>query len=121
MTILFELGISSADAVTLYPTWDMDSNKKKMETSLKTLSGKGFVYKWGDYERWILKCEYYTVADAAIVNSWHDTNTELLFFITSDSITEVHSVRSMGKDRPFTEYQKPYTDKMKGKIILETY
>ena len=61
------------------------------------------------------------VGDAAIVNSWWDTNTKLLFFITSNSVTEIHSVMIMNTETPFAQYVNPFDDKMKGQVELEGY
>ena len=41
--------------------------------------------------------------------------------ITSGDITEVHSVVLMNKDTPFQQFNKPYADKYKGKVLLEGY
>ena len=121
MSIVFELGISSADAVTLLPEWDYKKDNPKIESEIRAMSGRSYVYKWGDYEQFKFSCNYTPSSIAAVVNSWWDTNTELLFFITSDSVTEVNSVRIVDKSRPFEEYQRPYTTKMRGTVTLETY
>jgi len=121
MSIVFELGISSADAVTLLPEWDYKRDKPKIESEIRAMSGRSYVYKWGDYEQFKFSCGYTPSSIAAVVNSWWETNTELLFFITSDSVTEVNSVRIVNSNRPFAQFQQPYADKMSGGITLETY
>jgi len=118
---IYELGISSADAIQLYPEYDYAPDLRKIETVMRTPSGRMWAYKWGDYHRWKFTVNYVPVADAAVVNSWYDTNTELLFFVTSGSATEVNSVMLRGKSRPLIGYNKPYNDQMRGKIQLETY
>jgi len=121
MTVEFQLGISSADAVTLTPEYDYDADEKKIQSDFRTLSGRLYQHKWGDFKSWNFSVKYFGNSDASIVNSWWNTNAELLFFIVEDgSVTETNSVMLTG-GRPFTKYSKPYFDKMDGKIELETY
>ncbi len=121
MALTFELGISSADAVTLYPEYDYKGGEVQLRNQMRTPSGKGYLYKHGDYKKFQFSIQFLPASDASLVNSWWDTNTELLFFITSSTATEVHSVVIMNKDTPFQQFNKPYADKYKGKVLLEGY
>lgn len=121
MALTFELGISSSDAVTLYPEYNYKGGEVQLRTEHRTKSGKMYLYKWGEYRKIQFNVNYLPASDASLVNSWWDTNTELLFFITSDTATEVHSVVLMNKDTPFQQFNKPYADKYKGKVLLEGY
>ena len=117
----YELGPSSNSAVTLVPEYDYQKRVVKNESKLRTLSGKQYTYKWGSYTEFEFGLEYVAASDAAIVNSWFESNTELLFLITSSTATEVHSVMVQGEESPLAEYNKPYDNLFKGKIGLSTY
>lgn len=121
MTLVFQLGPSSATAVTLRPEYDYAEPDRKIESRHRTLSAKEYVYRWSSYERFEFSVQYVPAGDAAIVNSWWDSNTNLLFFITSDSTTEVHSVRLGGEEKPLTGFNPPYHTYRQGKILLEGY
>jgi len=121
MSTTYELGISSADAVTLYPEWDYSKGERQVRTEHRSKSGKLKLYKWYDYEKIYFQNNWMTASNAALVNSWWDSNTELLFLITSSTVTEVHSVMIMNDETPMASYNKPYNDHFKGKIELEGY
>lgn len=121
MALTFELGISSSDAVTLYPEYNYKGGDVQLKNQARTLSGKLYLYKRGDYEKFQFSVNYLPASDASLVNSWWDTNTKLLFFINSSTATEVHSVILMNKDTPFQQFNIPYADKYKGKVLLEGY
>lgn len=121
MALTFELGISSSDAIQLYPEYDYKDNEKIIESKHRTLSGKAYNYKWGEYERFEFSLNYVTEANALIVNSWWNSRAELLYFVTSDSTTDVYSVMIMNNENPLSGYNKPYDTYRKGKIILESY
>ena len=119
--LTFTLGISSADEVQFYPNFDYSNALRQIQNVHRSRSGKRKVYKWGDYRKANFTVEFVPSSSAAIVNSWHSTNTELLLFVTSGSVTEVHSVMLVGVDEPFAQFQEPYDDLMKGKLSMETY
>jgi len=121
MSTTFELGPTSATAVTLYPEWDYWNGEKQVRTEKRAKSGRLRVYKWYDYERIDFGLNWVPASDAAVVNSWWDSNTELLWFVTSDSTTEVHSVMILNEETPLAAYNKPYNNYYKGKIELEGY
>ena len=121
MSLIFELGINSADAVTLYPNYDYEAPEIKIKDKHRTASGRLFSYKWGSFQRFRFSTEYVPASVAALVNSWWSSEAQLLFFITSESATEVHSVMLVGDDQPLAEFSKPYIDKYRGRIVLETY
>jgi len=117
----FELGISSANAVTFYPEWDYKAGKIQIRNEHRTRAGKLTLYKWSDYKTFEFEVNWVTASDASHVNSWFDTNTELLFLITSSGVTAVHSVMLVGKETPLAQYNKPYENYYKGSILLEGY
>ncbi len=110
-----------ANLVQLFPEYDYKGGEIQLRNQMRTPSGKGYLYKHGDYDKFQFTVNYLSGPDAAIVNSWWDTNAKLLFLITSDDITEVHSVILMNKDTPFQQFNKPYADKLRGKVLLEGY
>lgn len=121
MTTTFELGISSADAVTLYPEWAYSFGEKQVRSEYRTKSGRLDIYKWYDYKKIKIPLNWVTGSDMAVVNSWWDSNTKLLFLITSDSVTEVHSVMIMNDETPLAQFNRPYNDYYRGTIELEEY
>ena len=50
MSLTFELGINSATAIQLSPEYDFKDAKKLIESKHRTLSGRQYDYKWGEYE-----------------------------------------------------------------------
>jgi len=121
MSTTYELGISSETAITLYPEYDMKNGEKQIRNEHRSKSGKLRLYKWGDYNKISFSLNWVPAADAAIVNSWWDSNTELLFLVTSDTETQVYSVMILNTDTPLSEYNAPYRDYCKGKVQLEGY
>jgi hypothetical protein len=121
MSTTFQLGISSANAVTLIPEFDFKRPKKQIRSQQRTRGGKLKLYKWSDYQTINFSVELVPSSDTAVINSWWDSNTELLFFINSGSATEVHSVMILNKETPLAAYNKPYNNLYKGKIQLEAY
>ena len=122
MALTFTLGIDSSTEVTLPPEYDYQAPTVKIDSRFRSKSGKLYTYKWGDYDKFDFSVQYLSNSSAAIVNSWWSTDTELLFFVASDNgNTEVSSVMIQNKSEPFTEFQPPYIEYKKGKILLETY
>ncbi len=122
MTITWELGISSATAISLIPKFSYRRSKRqirRMERSRNT--GELFIYKHGDFTKYRVPVTFLSNFDSGIVNSWWDTNTQLLFFITSGGVTEVNSVMIMGSESPLQQMQKPFSEFFKGTIRLEGY
>jgi len=121
MALTFQLGISSVDAITILPGYSSKFSEKQLRSEIRTQNGRAYIYKWGDYYQAKLKVDFISGANASIINSWWDTNTELLFFINSSTATEVHSVFIANKIKPLDTYIKPYDNYLKGAITLEGY
>ena len=113
------LFISSGIDVSLDPEFNFRDTEKKIETRHRTKSGREYVYKWGDYKKWSFGVTYVDSSFKAIVNSWWNTNTELLFMKQGETL--VYSVRLMNNNSPINAFIKPYDDLFKGKIDLGTY
>ncbi len=121
MSLNIELGITSADAVTLIALETSTFGKRQIKSDHRSKGGKHYLYKWGDFKKIKYDLKLMPASDTALINSWFDTNAELLLFITSDSVTEVHSVMIMNDETPLAKVQKPYTDLYNGKLELESY
>ena len=121
MSTNYYLGTSSADAVTLLPEKSYRAGKKQIRSVLRTRGGGLFLYTWGDYEKYKIPVDYMPASAASLVNSWWETNTELLFFVESGGATEVHSVMILNTDTPMDSHAPPYVDKYKGTIKQEGY
>jgi hypothetical protein len=121
MTIKFELGMSSATAIQLYPEYDYKDSEKLIESRHRTLGGRQYNYKWSDYDNFEFSLNFVSEANASIINSWWNVRADLLYFVTSGSNTDVYSVMLMNNEKPLSGYNKPYDTYRKGKIILQTY
>lgn len=121
MALTYELGITSQTAIELKPEYDYKESQVQIKNVHRTRSGRLRTYTWADYKHFEFTARFVTAENAAIVNSWFDSNAELLFFITSDSTTEVHSVVITNPDSPFQQHIKPYRTYYQGKISLEEY
>ncbi len=115
----YRLYLDSNNGVSLDPHWDFSYGFKKNEQSHRTQGGKLFKYKYSHYEAWKFKVDFISSADAAIINSWHVSNTLLLF--KNESATAIFSVLLTGRKTPMSKLVKPYDDEYKGTIELETY
>lgn len=115
----YVLFISSGVDVSFNPEYDFTDQESKIETRHRTKSGREYVYKWGDYKKFKFSVSYVNSSFKSIVNSWWNTNTELLFMKQGE--TQVYSVRLGGKKSPIGKFIKPYDDNFKGTIDLGTY
>lgn len=116
MYILF---VDSSNSVSFDPEWDYEEDDKKIENRHRTRSGKEFVYKWGDYRRRKFSVSFVDSSTAAIVNSWWNSNTPLLFMREGD--TDITSCYLIGRDKPLGKFVKPYDNLYKGVIELGEY
>lgn len=114
------LFVDSANSISLEPEWGMTQPDKKIESSHRTKSGKRYVYKWGEYQQFKFSLKFVSSGNAAIINSWWNTNTELLF-MDEDDITTVSSVMIQNSKKPLTKKVKPYVEYSQGTIDLGTY
>lgn len=121
MSIIFKLGINSNTAVTIRPDFDYELGKKQIRNDHRTRGGHLYMYKWSDYIKIKFKTEFVPATDAAVINSWFDTNTDLLWFVTSGGVTDVYSVVIVNDDTPLKAHTAPYAEYYSGKIELEGY
>lgn len=115
----FRLFVDSATGVDVEPEWDYERKDKKIEDRHRARSGAEFVYKWGEYIGIEFSVKFVNSSFQAIVNSWWNTNTDLLFMEVGG--TEVFSVHIVNKDTPVGKVIKPYVDQFQGKIKLGGY
>lgn len=85
MSLTVELGPTSATAIDLKVDYASIHGKGQLSSKHRTLSGKMYVYKHGDYIKNRFNVNYMSAPNAAIVNSWWENNTELLLFVNSSS------------------------------------
>ena len=78
--VTFKLGISSVDAITIRPEYDYSSIKKRIESKHRTRSGRMFKYHWSNYVKIGFTLDYIAGGNASVINSWWNSDTELLFF-----------------------------------------
>lgn len=117
----YMLGITSVDAIQLYPEYNFKEGKKQIRSDHRSKSGRLRLYKWGEFHKLKFKVNYIPASEAAVINSWWDSNTELLWFVTSDTATDVTSVMILNKETPINQYNEPYSDMRKGVLQLESY
>jgi len=113
------LFVDSSNTVSFYPKWDMKRQDKKQQSEHRTRAGNLYRYNWGSYDQFRFSVDFVNSSDAAIVNSWWASDTELLFM--DEDTTQVHSVLMMSKTPPLTSRVKPMIDQFKGTIDLSTY
>jgi len=121
MTFRLSLGPSSATEITVYPEWDYGFQTNQTRSDMRTPAGKLYQYNFGSYQTFDLDLKYVPSSEAVVVNSWFDSNTKLLFFVTSGTATEVHSVVMMNDESPFNQFEEPNESLWKGSIELGTY
>lgn len=115
----FNLFVDSAIGVLLEPKWNFKDVSKKIETQHQAMSGRRYVYKWGNYEGAKFSVEYVDSATASLVNTWWLNNTNLLFQSAGD--TAVTSCQIVNRSTPIDKFMEPYNDHFKGTIELRTY
>ena len=113
------LFVDSANGVDVEPEYNYVEKDKKIETRHRTRSGKEYVYKFGEFNRFKFGVMYVDSAFKSIVNSYWNNNAELLFMEVGAS--QVYSVRLINKELPIGKAIKPYSDSFKGLIDLGTY
>lgn len=150
MSLIFQLGTTSSDAITLRPEFDYQERKLQIKNSLRTVSRRGFNYIFSDYKRFDMSVDYVSGNNASIINSWWESDTKLLlykaieisggfllvesgggFFLLEDGgfvelespgySTEVFSVYITNRETPLRQFRKPYNNYYKGSIQLESY
>jgi len=115
----YRLFVDSNNGVDIDPEYNYTEKDKKMESKQRVRSGDQYVYKWGDYEIFKFGIMHVNSSFKSIVNSWWNTNTNLLFMEVG--ATKVSTVRLSNKALPIGKPIKPYTDSFKGVIELEGY
>jgi len=115
----FRLFVDSSNGVDVNPEWDYKEQQEKIESRHRTRDGSEYAYKWGQYTKIKFKVTYVDSSFKALVNSWWNTNTDLLFMETGG--TSVTSVHLTNKTQPVESFMKPYTDLFGGTLELETY
>lgn len=85
MSLTVELGPTSATAIDLKVDYASIHGKGQLSSKHRTLGGRLYVYKWGEYIKNRFNINYMSAPNAAIVNSWWENNAELLLFVNSSS------------------------------------
>jgi len=84
-SLVFELGVSSVDAVEVMPHTSFKNRDKIIRSDFRSADGTLFTYKWGDYKQLDFKAEFVPNSSAMLINSWWNSQSELLFFVSSGS------------------------------------
>ena len=117
----YRLGPTSATSIPLYPDEGMELGKYLMHNTQRAADGHLYGYEFGTYHKSSFPVQFMPASDAAIVNSWWESQAKLLLFVTSGPVTAVHSCMIMGESSPMNQVNKPYDDRFKGTIPLEGY
>lgn len=117
----YRLGPTSATSIPLYPEEGMELGKYLMHNTQRAADGHLYGYEFGTYHKSSFPVQFMPASDAAIVNSWWESQAKLLLFVTSGPVTAVHSCMIMGENCPMNQVNKPYDDRFKGTIPLEGY
>lgn len=121
MTMTYTLGPTSETEVTVIPGNDFRDDETMNRSTIRTLSGKMFSYKWYDTKKINFSVNLLVNSDAAIVNSWWDSHSKLIFFESDGTTTLTTSVMIVNKSAPFAQFSPPYLSRYKGAIELEEY
>jgi hypothetical protein len=121
MAFVLELGPTSATAVTLFMSYDFNEGKEMQRMQGRAQDGTYYFRQGWLNQKYRLPVEDISPGDAYIVNSWFDSGTELLLFITSGDTTDVSSLMIMNEKTPFSTPMMPYADRFSGVIELEVY
>lgn len=115
----YRLFVDSNNGVTICPEWNYSSIDEKIQVRHKAKSGFSEVYKFGDFDAIKFDVRYVNSSDASIVNSWWESNAELLFMREGE--TSVFSCMIMNNRLPIGGVEKPYYNQFKGTIELGEY
>jgi hypothetical protein len=115
----FRLFVDSSNGVTLDVEYDYADLRSKIENKHRTRDGSQYTYKWSAWDKLSFSIMYVNSSTKALVNSWWESNTDLLF--KDENATEVFSVHLSNDSLPISKFVKPYTSLWKGVIELEGY
>lgn len=115
----YRLFVDSDNGVDIDPEYNYVQKDKKVEARHRVRSGKEYVYKFGEFNVFKFGVMYVDSSFKSIVNSYWNSNTELLFMEVG--ATQVYSVRITNKELPIGQAIKPSTTEFKGKIELGSY
>jgi len=115
----FRLFVDSDNGVTLEVEYDYNDNRQKIENKHRTRDGSQYIYKWSAWDKIDFSVMYVNSSTRAVVNSWWEANTDLLF--KDENATQVFTVRLSNDSLPISKFIKPYNDLWRGVIELEGY
>lgn len=121
MSVTYSLGPTSATEVEIIPEWNYENGEAMDRSVMRSKTGKLYTYKWNDVKKIKITAKLFDNSDAAIVNSWWDSQTKLIYFVNDGSAVDCTSVMIMNKTAPFRSNPEPYTTKFNGVIQLEEY
>jgi len=121
-SLVFELGVSSVDAVEVMPHTSFKNREKMIRSDFRSSDGTLFSYKWGDYKQFDFKTEFVPSNSAMLINSWWNSQSELLFFINSGSgiADQVIDYSEVFSDYTFINMTRGVTSEDYMKIIEDT-
>jgi hypothetical protein len=105
--------------LNVIPMWGYTPNVNKIESEMRTKTGKRYVRKVDDYKDFNIPVEFFPSSKATLVNSWFKDNTNLMWIATSGDNTEVNCVRITNNSKPFDMLMPYNIDQYGGTIILE--
>jgi hypothetical protein len=108
-------------SLEVIPKWEYAPNINKIESDLRTKTGKLYKRKMAEWRNFTVPVEFFPSSKAALVNSWFKDNTKLLWVVTSSTVTQVFSVQITNNSRPFDKFDDTNIDQFKGVIELEEY
>ncbi len=115
----FRLFVDSNNGVTLEVEYDYDDQREKIEDRHRVRNGGQYFYKWSAFDKISFSVKYVNSSTRSIVNSWWESNTDLLF--KDENETKVYSVHLLNDNLPISKFIKPHDDLWQGTIELEGY
>jgi hypothetical protein len=116
---MYILSIDSSNNVSFEVEYDFRSKDTILKSEHITRAGRKFTYKWGDLRRREFSVRFLSSGTASVINSWWVSNADLI--LQESGSTEVFSCRLANDNTPISKFEKPYNDKFKGIIELESY
>jgi len=121
MVVHYYLGITSLDQIELFPDVNYTNGKIANIDEYRLNLGSFKNYKNFDYAHISFETDWINSSNAAIVNSWWDSQTMLKFFVVDSGSITVNDVILTNNISPFAGFSPPYTELFKGVIQLEEY
>lgn len=106
--------------VEIMPDWNIETGQNAASTQTRTLAGRLFIYDWHHFIKKTITLDFVPEDKAKIINRFWQNRTKLLLTATQNGALKEYALGVITNDRtPLNQYQPPYTQYFRGKIIFE--